>query len=151
MFTKSKLPFWACMNINFWKNGQILMKSILIPGIKRSLQPHWSDTAGITKLRTPHLHPLLVLNLQRALSRSWCSQPRHPLHTLWNKVVEGSQGGEDSGIIFQVLHGSGNAQKVISKTFRATYSILAALLKRDISLPWGNTECKVFQFTGYKT
>lgn len=119
------------MNINFRKNGQILIKSIPIPGIKRNIQPHWNDTAGVTKLKTPHLHPLLVLNLQGALRRSWRSQPRHPLHTLWNKVVEGSQCGEDSSIIFQVLHGSGNTQKVISKTFRTTCCILAALLKRD--------------------
>ena len=52
-----------------------------------------------------HLHALLVLQLQRAWGRGGQVQPGPALHPLRDEVVQGPQGGQDSGVLPQIVHG----------------------------------------------
>lgn len=52
-----------------------------------------------TPTHAAHLHALLVLRLQRTLSRGGNIQSRSSLHSLRNEVVQRPQGGQDGGVL----------------------------------------------------
>ena len=57
-----------------------------------------------TPTHAAHLHALLVLHLQRTLSRGGNIQSRSSLHSLRDEVVQRPQGGQDGGVLPQVFH-----------------------------------------------